>query len=115
MMSLMALSQGASPITEAIFENRFMHVPELQRMGANIFVHGSSALVRGTSHLSGTQVRATDLRASGSLVLAALAAYGESSISNIYHLDRGYENMEKIIGLRSTDLTHLCMMLRTFV
>lgn len=95
MMSLMTLSQGASLITETIFENRFMHVPELCRMGANITVHGSSALVRGVAQLKGAPVMATDLRASVSLVLAGLAAEGETTISRIYHLDRGYENLEE--------------------
>lgn len=94
MMTLMTLSEGASMITETIFENRFMHVPELSRMGANITVHGSSALVRGTNQLLGAQVMATDIRASVSLVLAALAAEGETFISRIYHLDRGYEALE---------------------
>ena len=82
-------------ITETIFENRFMHVQELCRMGANITVHHSSALVRGVPYLSGAQVMATDLRASVCLVLAGLAAKGETTISRIYHLDRGYENLEE--------------------
>lgn len=93
-MALMSLCEGASMITETIFENRFMHVPELCRMGANITVHGSSALVRGVKKLSGAQVMATDLRASVSLVMAALAADGESQLSRVYHLDRGYEKIE---------------------
>lgn len=95
MMALMTTCQGASMITETIFENRFMHVPELCRMGANITVHGSSALVRGVEHLHGAQVMATDLRASVSLVLAGLAAKGETIINRVYHLDRGYENVEE--------------------
>jgi UDP-N-acetylglucosamine 1-carboxyvinyltransferase len=95
MMALMTLSNGASMITETIFENRFMHVPELCRMGANITVHGSSALVRGVSHLSGAEVMATDLRASVSLVLAGLAAKGETVLNRVYHLDRGYEKLEQ--------------------
>ena len=94
MMSLMCLAEGASLITETIFENRFMHVPELQRLGADIHVHGSSALVRGTSHLIGAPLMATDIRASFSLVLAGLAAQGETTISRVYHLDRGYEQVE---------------------
>lgn len=98
MMALMSLSQGASMITETIFENRFMHVPELCRMGANITVHGSSALVRGQEKLYGAEVMATDLRASVSLVLAALAAQGETIINRIYHLDRGYEALENKLG-----------------
>ncbi|MDP3371628.1 MAG: UDP-N-acetylglucosamine 1-carboxyvinyltransferase [Candidatus Paracaedibacteraceae bacterium] len=95
MMALMTLCTGASMITETIFENRFMHVPELARMGANITVHGSSALVRGVSQLSGAEVMATDLRASVSLVLAGLAAKGDTVLSRVYHLDRGYEKLEQ--------------------
>lgn len=93
-MALMSLCDGASMITETIFENRFMHVPELCRMGANITVHGSSAMVRGVKELSGAPVMATDLRASVSLVMAALAAKGETTLNRVYHLDRGYENIE---------------------
>ena len=81
-------------ITETIFENRFMHVPELARMGANVTVHGASALVRGRERLAGAPVMATDLRASVSLVLAGLAAEGETTVSRVYHLDRGYERLE---------------------
>ena len=94
MMALMTLCNGSSMITETIFENRFMHVPELCRMGANITVHGSTALVRGVAQLKGAPVMATDLRASVSLVLAGLAAEGETLISRVYHLDRGYEHIE---------------------
>jgi UDP-N-acetylglucosamine 1-carboxyvinyltransferase len=94
-MGLMTVCEGASMITESIFENRFMHVPELARMGANITVHGSSALVRGVEGLTGAPVMATDLRASVSLVLAGLAARGDTVISRVYHLDRGYERLEE--------------------
>ena len=94
-MVLMATATGASMITETIFENRFMHAPELGRMGANINVHGSSAIVRGVAGLTGAQVMATDLRASVSLVLAGLAAHGETVVSRVYHLDRGYERLEE--------------------
>jgi len=94
MMALMSVSQGASMITETIFENRFMHVPELTRMGASINVHGASAMVRGGTGLTGAEVMATDLRASVSLVLAGLAAEGETVINRVYHLDRGYERVE---------------------
>ncbi|MCB5944501.1 UDP-N-acetylglucosamine 1-carboxyvinyltransferase [Acidocella sp. KAb 2-4] len=94
-MALMAVAEGASMVTETIFENRFMHVPELNRMGARINVHGSSAIIRGVKHLSGAPVMATDLRASFSLVLAGLAARGETTISRVYHLDRGYEAVEQ--------------------
>jgi len=94
LMALMAVSGGASMITETIFENRFMHVPELCRMGADINVHGASAIVRGVKRLSGAQVMATDLRASVSLVLAGLAAEGETVVNRVYHLDRGYERLD---------------------
>ena len=94
-MALMTSANGASMITETIFENRFMHVPELMRMGANINVHGASALVRGVPQLMGAPVMATDLRASVSLVVAGLAAAGETVINRVYHLDRGYERIEE--------------------
>ncbi|PPR57963.1 MAG: UDP-N-acetylglucosamine 1-carboxyvinyltransferase, partial [Alphaproteobacteria bacterium MarineAlpha4_Bin2] len=90
-MALMTLADGAAMVTETIFENRFMHVPELARMGANITLHGGSAMVRGVTRLTGAPVMATDLRASVSLVLAGLAAEGETVVNRIYHLDRGYE------------------------
>src|ERR1700724_558615 len=93
-MTLMAIAEGASMITETIFENRFMHVPELGRMGANINVHGASALVRGVPRLTGAPVMATDLRASVSLVIAGLVAGGETIVNRVYHLDRGYERIE---------------------
>jgi UDP-N-acetylglucosamine 1-carboxyvinyltransferase len=94
MMAVMTTAAGAAMITETIFENRFMHVPELNRMGANINVHGASAMVRGVARLTGAPVMATDLRASVSLVLAGLAAEGETEINRVYHLDRGYERIE---------------------
>jgi len=94
-MVLMAIAEGASMITETIFENRFMHVPELARMGANITVHQASALVRGVPRLMGAPVMATDLRASVSLVLAGLVAAGETVVNRVYHLDRGYERIEE--------------------
>jgi len=94
-MALMATANGASMITETIFENRFMHVPELIRFGADVNVHGGSAIVRGKAHLSGAPVMATDLRASVSLVLAGLAAGGETTVNRVYHLDRGYERLEE--------------------
>lgn len=95
MMALMCVADGASMITETIFENRFMHVPELRRMGANITVHNASAMVRGVPSLTGAPVMATDLRASVSLALAGLAAKGETILNRIYHLDRGYERLEE--------------------
>lgn len=94
-MALMTCAEGASMVTESIFENRFMHVPELARMGADINVHGASAMIRGVSGLIGAPVMATDLRASVCLVLAGLAAEGETVISRVYHLDRGYERIEE--------------------
>ncbi|MEZ5823554.1 MAG: UDP-N-acetylglucosamine 1-carboxyvinyltransferase [Geminicoccaceae bacterium] len=94
-MALMCVAEGASMITETIFENRFMHVPELMRMGANITIQGPSALVRGVDKLKAAPVMATDLRASVSLVIAALAAEGRTELSRIYHLDRGYERLER--------------------
>ncbi len=94
-MLLMAVSEGLSVITETIFENRFMHVPELNRLGADIRIEGKSAIVRGVRELIGAPVMATDLRASACLVLAGLTARGKTTISRIYHLDRGYEHMEK--------------------
>jgi UDP-N-acetylglucosamine 1-carboxyvinyltransferase len=94
-MALMCVADGASMVTETIFENRFMHVPELNRMGARINAVGASAIIRGVPHLSGAQVMATDLRASVSLVLAGLAAEGETIINRVYHLDRGYESVEQ--------------------
>jgi UDP-N-acetylglucosamine 1-carboxyvinyltransferase len=99
-MALMALAEGQSAITETIFENRFMHVNELLRMGADIQVRGNTAVVRGVSGLSGAPVMATDLRASASLVLAGLAAADTTRVLRIYHLDRGYEALEvKLRGL----------------
>jgi UDP-N-acetylglucosamine 1-carboxyvinyltransferase len=98
-MALMCVADGAAMITETIFENRFMHVPELARMGASITVHGGSALVRGVKELTGAPVMATDLRASVSLVLAGLAAQGETEINRVYHLDRGYERLEQKLAL----------------
>lgn len=98
-MALMTVADGTSTIEENIFENRFMHVLELARMGANIESHGSVAVVKGVSELSGAEVMATDLRASVSLVLAALAAKGETTINRLYHLERGYERLaEKLVA-----------------
>ena len=95
LMALLSTAEGASMITETIFENRFMHVPELARMGARVTVHGASAIVRGVPKLSGAPVMATDLRASVSLILAGLAAEGETVVNRVYHLDRGYERLEE--------------------
>ena len=99
-MALMSLGHGTSVISENVFENRFMHVCELQRLGADIIIEGHTATVRGVKELLGAPVMATDLRASASLVLAGLAADNTTEISRIYHLDRGYENLEdKFMGL----------------
>ncbi len=94
-MSLMSISEGMSVITETVFENRFMHVAELRRMGANIKVEGNTAVIKGVPKLSAAPLMATDLRASASLILAGLAAEGETVVSRVYHLDRGYEAIEK--------------------
>jgi UDP-N-acetylglucosamine 1-carboxyvinyltransferase len=94
-MAMLTLAEGASVLTETIFENRYMHVPELARMGADISVSGRTAVVRGVAGLSGAPVMATDLRASMSLVLAGLAAKGETQVNRVYHLDRGYERLEE--------------------
>ena len=94
-MALDCIAEGTGRITETIFENRFMHVPELQRLGADIAIDGHTAVVTGVKELSGATVMATDLRASASLVIAALVANGESIVDRIYHLDRGYDHMEK--------------------
>jgi UDP-N-acetylglucosamine 1-carboxyvinyltransferase len=106
-MALMSLADGAAMITESIFENRFMHVPELCRMGANINVHSASAMVRGSAKLTGAEVMATDLRASVSLVLAALAAEGETVVNRVYHLDRGYERVEQKLAACGADIERL--------
>jgi UDP-N-acetylglucosamine 1-carboxyvinyltransferase len=94
MMLLNALSQGISVVKETVFENRFMHVDELNRMGAQIKKHLDEAIVTGVSSLNGAPVMASDLQAGAALVLAALAANGQSTINRIYHVDRGYENIE---------------------
>jgi UDP-N-acetylglucosamine 1-carboxyvinyltransferase len=106
-MVLMTQAAGAAMIRETVFENRFMHVPELQRLGANITLQGTTALVRGGSPLKGAQVMATDLRASVCLVLAALVAEGETIINRVYHLDRGYEQLDVKLRRCGADITRL--------
>jgi UDP-N-acetylglucosamine 1-carboxyvinyltransferase len=106
-MALMCVAEGAAMVTETIFENRFMHVPELNRMGARINVHGASAIVRGVGKLSGAPVMATDLRASVSLILAGLAAQGETIVNRVYHLDRGYEALEQKLSACGADIERL--------
>jgi UDP-N-acetylglucosamine 1-carboxyvinyltransferase len=93
-MALMTQAEGRSSITETIFENRFMHASEMQRMGARIQIEGNTAVVEGPTALTGARVQASDLRASASLVLAGLAARGETLIDRVYHIDRGYEKIE---------------------
>ena len=106
-MALMAIAEGSSRISETIFENRFMHVPELVRMGAKIGVEGDTAFVTGCEGLTGAPVMATDLRASVSLVLAGLAAHGETIINRVYHLDRGFERIEEKLGRCGADIERL--------
>ena len=106
-MALMTLADGESVIRETIFENRFMHVPELGRLGADISVSGGEARVRGVEGLEGAQVMATDLRASVSLVIAALAARGETMVNRVYHLDRGFERLEEKLGACGAQIRRL--------
>ena len=97
-MALMTRAKGTSHITETIFENRFMHVQELARLGAHIHLDGETATIEGVDELKGAPVMATDLRASVSLVIAALAAEGETMVNRVYHLDRGFERLEDKLG-----------------
>ena len=103
-MAMLCKADGASTLTEPIFENRYMHVPELARMGADIEVHGRTAIVRGVKKLTGAPVMATDLRASMSLILAGLAAEGETQVNRVYHLDRGYERLEEKLQAVGADI-----------
>ena len=103
-MALNAISQGSSMVTETIFENRFMHVSELSRLGANIQIDGKNAMVEGVDKLSGATVMATDLRASAGLVIAGLVAEGETTVDRIYHLDRGYDQMEVKLRALGADI-----------
>jgi UDP-N-acetylglucosamine 1-carboxyvinyltransferase len=104
MMALLSVSDGVSKITEAVFESRFAHAAELRRMGAKIYLEGSHAIVEGVQKLSGAQVMASDLRASSSLILAGLSAEGETEISRVYHLDRGYERIEEKLSKVGADI-----------
>ena len=106
-MALMATAEGAAMITETIFENRFMHVPELSRMGADINLHGGTAMVRGVPRLTGAPVMATDLRASASLIIAALGAEGETVINRVYHLDRGFEKVVRKLAGCGADIERI--------
>ena len=106
-MAMMTLGNGLSVITETVFENRFMHVSEMMRMGANIVIQGKSAIVRGGAKLRGAPVMATDLRASASLILAGLAAEGMTTLSRVYHIDRGYQRIEKKLSALGADIRRI--------
>ena len=106
-MALMTVAKGSSVIEESIFENRFMHIAELVRFGANIKISGFKAHIKGCKKLNGAQVMATDLRASSSLILAALKAEGETIINRVYHLDRGYENLEKKLSICGANIRRI--------
>jgi UDP-N-acetylglucosamine 1-carboxyvinyltransferase len=103
-MALNSIAEGSSTITETIFENRFMHVPELSRMGANLKLEGNTVVCKGVKLLTGANLMATDLRASASLVLAGLAAQGLTTIERVYHLDRGYEMIEEKFKMLGADI-----------
>jgi UDP-N-acetylglucosamine 1-carboxyvinyltransferase len=107
LMALTTKARGTSVIRETIFENRFMHVQELARFGADIHLHGDTAEIRGVDRLTGAQVMATDLRASVSLVIAALAAEGETTLHRVYHLDRGFETLEEKLKACGADIERL--------
>jgi UDP-N-acetylglucosamine 1-carboxyvinyltransferase (EC 2.5.1.7) len=104
MMAFMTVGDGLSVVTETIFENRFMHVSELMRMGADISVGGNTAAVKGVPKLRGAPVMATDLRASASLILAGLAAEGVTELSRVYHIDRGYQKIEEKLSSLGADI-----------
>jgi UDP-N-acetylglucosamine 1-carboxyvinyltransferase len=106
-MAMNAIANGTSRVTETIFENRFMHVQELNRLGANIVIEGNTATTEGVDSLSGAIVMATDLRASASLVIAGLAAQGETIVDRIYHLDRGYDRMEKKLAAGGANIARV--------
>ena len=107
MMAMLCTADGTSHLEETIFENRFMHAPELVRMGADIEVHGGTATVKGVDRMKGAPVMATDLRASVSLILAGLAAEGETQVNRVYHLDRGYEHVEEKLGAVGADISRV--------
>jgi UDP-N-acetylglucosamine 1-carboxyvinyltransferase len=108
-MAMMCVCPGRSVITETVFENRFMHVPELRRMGARIETRNNTAIVEGGAPLSGASVMATDLRASASLIIAGLVAEGETIVRRVYHLDRGYERIEKKLGDVGADIRRIAL------
>jgi UDP-N-acetylglucosamine 1-carboxyvinyltransferase len=107
LMALGCIAEGSARVTETIFENRYMHVQELNRLGASIEIDGHTAIVHGVPKLLGAPVMATDLRASASLVIAGLAAVGETLIDRIYHLDRGYDRMEKKLSAVGADIERI--------
>ena len=107
LMALVCTAKGTSRITETIFENRFMHAPELLRMGADIAIEHQTAVIRGVERLKGAQVMATDLRASVGLVIAGLAAEGETTVNRVYHLDRGFERIEEKLGGLGADIRRI--------
>jgi len=106
-MAVNTIASGTSRVTETIFENRFMHVQEMNRLGASISTEGNTAFIKGVDHLVGAPVMATDLRASASLVIAAMAARGETIIDRIYHLDRGYDRMEVKLSAVGADIVRI--------
>jgi UDP-N-acetylglucosamine 1-carboxyvinyltransferase len=106
-VSLNAIAQGNSTVTETVFENRFMHVQEIARMGGNILLKGNTAVIEGIKKLKGAPVMATDLRASASLVLAGLVAEGATTIDRIYHIDRGYERIEEKLKMLGADIERI--------
>ena len=108
-MALNCIADGTSSISENIFENRFMHVQELQRMGANIRLNGNTAIITGIERLTGAPVMATDLRASAGLILAGLAADGETTVERIYHVDRGYERIEEKLSMLGADIKRISL------
>ena len=105
--ALNTIAEGTSTIVETVFENRFMHVQELQRMGADIEVEGNTAIIRGVKSLSAAPIMATDLRASASLILAGLVAEGETEVQRIYHIDRGYEIIEEKLALLGANIRRM--------
>jgi UDP-N-acetylglucosamine 1-carboxyvinyltransferase len=106
-MALNTIAEGSAQVVETIFENRFMHVQELNRLGAQIVIEGNTAFVTGVERLTGARVMATDLRASASLVIAGLVAHGQTTIDRIYHLDRGYDRMELKLGALGAQVSRI--------
>ena len=106
-VSLNSIAKGNSTVTETVFENRFMHVQEIARMGGNITLKGNTAVIEGIDKLKGAPVMATDLRASASLVLAGLVAEGDTTIDRIYHIDRGYERIEEKLKILGADIERI--------